>query len=116
MGEEKRLTRRPLHGTASEEVDMQVGDGFAAIGAIVDDEAEPIFVESMLARDFSSSEHEVTEESVVIRGGFGDSRDGFARDEQVVDRRLRGNVFETNAVLVFVDDVCGDFFRADFFE
>ena len=41
-GELSRSTGWPAEGTATEEVDVQVGDGFATVGAVVDDNAKAI--------------------------------------------------------------------------
>ena len=107
-------TRRPLHGAPGEDVEVQVGHGFAAIGAIVDDEAEAVCVESLAAGDFTDFEHEVSEQRLV--SGLGETRDGLARDEEQVDGCLWGDVPEADALIVFVDDFGGDFAGADFFE
>lgn len=35
------FSRGPAEGTTTEEVNVKVGDGFAAVGAVIDHDAEP---------------------------------------------------------------------------
>lgn len=95
---------------------MKVGDGFAGMGAVVDDEAVAVFVEAELARDVRSFEKEVSENSLVFGGGFVDARNGFARDDKDVGGRGGADVAKRENLVVFVNDVSGDFAISDFLE
>ena len=52
------LARRPLHLAFAEEVDVEMGDAFAAVGAIVDDDPES-FGEIEFLRHITRGEHEM---------------------------------------------------------
>jgi hypothetical protein len=60
------------------------GDGFAGVGAVVDDEAVAVFVEAEFAGDMAALRRRV---AVVFRCCFVDAGDGFARDDEDVCRR-----------------------------
>ena len=95
---------------------MEVGDGFAAVGAVVDDDAEAVFGESFAMGNASGDLQKVAEEGGVFAGGEGDAGDGLAGDDEEVDGGLRGDVAEGDALVVFMDDVGGNLPGADFFK
>lgn len=63
---------------------MEVGDGFAAVWSVVDDESEAVFGEAFLASNFAGFEEKVAEEFLVGGIGEGDAWDGFFGDEKKV--------------------------------
>ena len=97
---------------------MQVGDGFSSVAPVVDDETEAFgnFVHAEFAGNFSGSEEEGSEMSLVFRGGFTDAEDDFFGDDQDMDRSLRGDVAEGEGLVIFVNDVRRDLSGDDFFE
>lgn len=95
---------------------MEVGDGLAAVGAVVDDDAEAVFLEALLFGDGGDAGHHVAEEGLVIVFGEGDAGNWFFGDEEEVGGCLGADVAEAEAEVVFVDDVGGDFAGDDFFE
>jgi hypothetical protein len=101
---------------STEEVDMQMGDSFAAVGAVVDDKAVAGVGYVFAAGYFGGGEQEVAEEALIIGLGSSDAGDGFFRNDEDVNRRLRGDVAEGEALVVFEDDVGRDFVGNDFFE
>lgn len=54
------LARRPFEGSATKQVNMQVGNGFSTIRTIVDDETVARFVNSFLFGNRSSGQQEMT--------------------------------------------------------
>lgn len=78
--------------TTAEEVDVEMGDGFAAVRAVVDRDAETGFREAEVCGKFSCGEKEVTQSCLVFQGGFADSWDGLFGDDENVGRCLWGNV------------------------
>ena len=102
--------------SAAEEVDVEVRDGFAAVGAVVDDDTESIFVDALLFGDGGDAGHHVAEEGLIIVFGEGDAGDEFFGDEEEVSGGPRADVAEAEAEVVFVDDVGGDFAVDDFLE
>jgi hypothetical protein len=109
-------TWRPVQFAACQHVDMQVGDSFAAIGAVVDDEAETAFGESLASGDFCGGQEEVSEDFLIGSLGFGDPDDGFARNDEQVDRCLRRDVSKADTEIVLVNDIRRNLPIADFFK
>lgn len=93
---------------AAEEVDVEVGNGFAAVGAVVDDDAKTS-VEFELLGDLASNEKEMAEQGLVFRGRFAYARNQFFGNDQNVDGRLRIDVADCEAELVLMFEVRGDF-------
>ena len=58
----------------------------------------------------------MAEEALIIGLGGSDASDGFFRNDEDVDRGLRRDVAEGEALVVFENDVGGDFAGDDFFE
>lgn len=101
---------------AAEDVEVEVGNGFAAVGPVVDDDAEAVTVEAFLLGDGAEAGHHVAEEFLVFGGGFGDAGDGLFWDKEEVGGGLGTDVAETEAEVVLVDDVGGDLAIGDFLE
>jgi len=106
---------RPGHFAAAENVKVQVRDGFAGVGSVVEDEAESVF-EAELFGDFPSFEEQMSKDGVVRHLSFRDARDGLLGDDQDVHRRLRFDVVESDHPVVLVNDGGGNFARDDFFK
>ncbi len=102
------LARGPGHGAAAEEVDVEVGDGFAAVGAVVHHEAEAV-IEVELVGDFGGDEEEVADEGLVGGGGLGEAGDGFFGDDEDVDGGLGVDVAKGVADIVLINGGAGDF-------
>jgi len=90
-------------------MEVKVGDGFAAIGSIIDDEAITGFVELALASDPLSGDKEMSEEGMILW------RDGtvagvmFFWNDKNVDGGLRGEITEGEDVIILVEDIGGEF-------
>lgn len=104
----ERSARGPGELAAAEEVDVQMRDGFAAVGAVVDDEAVALG-EIEVAGDARGDEEEVAEEGLLGAGGVGEARNGFLGDDEDVDWRLGADVVKGVAELVLVGGRAGDF-------
>ena len=101
---------------SAEEVDVEVGDGFAAVGAVVDRDAVAGFRDAEFPCDLRSGEQKVGEDGLVFGGGFADAWDGFFRDDENMHRCLGGNVPERAAKFILVEDFRRDFPVVDFLE
>jgi hypothetical protein len=112
----KGLAWRPVEVSSTEEVEVEMGDSFAAVGAVVDDEAIAGGGYIFATGDVGSGEQEVAEEALIIGLGSSDAGDSFFGNDEDVNRGLRGNVAEGEALVVFEDDVGGNFAGNDFFE
>ena len=111
-----KLSRGPGEGAAAEDVAMEVRDGFAGVGAVVDDEAKTGFVEAEFSRYFGGFEQQMAEGLFVLRLRGSDVRDGFFWDDEHVRRRLGRDVAKGEDEFIFVNDVRGNLARDDFFE
>jgi hypothetical protein len=106
----------PIEWTPTQEVDVQMRDGLAAVAAIVDNKAETAVGDTLLAGNGRGGDQETAEQVGVVLAGSGDARDRFFGDHQNVDGRLRRYVAKRKAVIVLMDDVGWDFAVADLFE
>ena len=88
---------------------MKVGDGFAAIGAIIDDEAITGFFELALASDPLGGDEEMSEEGMIL------GRDGtvagvmFFWNDKNVDGGLGGEITEGEDLIILVENIGGEF-------
>lgn len=101
---------------STEEVDVKMGNRFTAVGTVVDDEAVACGSYVFAAGDLGGCKEKVAEEALIIGLRGSDAGDGFFGDDEDVDRGLRGDVAKGEALVVFEDDVGGDFAGDDFFE
>lgn len=95
-------------------MNMEMGNGFASILAVVDDEAVSAVCHTFLACHFGGCNQQVADYSRVFFAGFSHTSNGFAGNHQDVHWGLRGDVAECNAGLVAVENFGGDFLVADF--
>lgn len=65
----------------AEEVDVEMGHGFAAVRAVIDRDAKAAFGEAKIGSDFSSDEKEMAEKGLILRSCFADAGDGLFRDD-----------------------------------
>jgi len=94
---------------------VEVGHGFAAVGALVDDETKAVFEAEFFSED-SGREEQVAEQGFICGRGRADAGNGLLRDDQQVDGRLGSDVVEDDAAVVLVLDLGGDFAVDDFLE
>lgn len=115
-GTRGNLAWGPGEGAAAEEVDVEMGNGFAAVGAVVDDKAVACGGYVFAAGDVGGGEEEAAEKRLIIGFGGSDSRDVLFRNDENMDRSLRRDVAEGEALIVLEDDVGWYFAGDDFFE
>ena len=84
---------------------MEVGNCFAGVGAVIDDQPIPCFVEAGLAGDALGGCEKVGEERVVFGGDGSVAGVVFFGDEQYVSGRLGSEVAEGEDMFVLVKDV-----------
>jgi hypothetical protein len=97
-------------------VDVEVEDALAGLLAAVDDRAEAVFEEALLARDFVCHPEEMAHERAMLLGHVGEAFDAALGDHEVVMRRLRFDVGEGDAVHVFPDPIGRDLAPQDLAE
>ena len=95
---------------------MEVGNCFAGVGAVIDDQPIPCFVEAGLAGDALGGCEKVGEERVVFGGDGSVAGVVFFGDEQDVSGCLGSEVAEGEDMFVLVKDVGLSFAVDDLFE
>jgi len=90
-----------------QEVHVQVGNAFAGIGAVVDDEAEAAG-ELKFFGDGAGREEQEAENRFVGGRRFAYTRNYDFGDDEQVHRRLRIDVVDDDAAVVLVFDFRGD--------
>lgn len=93
-----------------------MGNGLAAVRAVVDHRAESRLINSLIARDFSCGKQQMPENFLILGGGFANPGDGFARNNQDMGGSLWGNIPEGATDRITVNDVRGDFTIIDLFK
>ena len=108
------LSRRPLHGAAAEQVDVEVIDRLPPVGTGVDDQAVARCGEALLFGDLAGFEQQVAEQGAVLGSGVLHAGDDFLGDDEDVRRGLGLDVAESQTIVVLIDDVGGNFAADDF--
>lgn len=102
--------------SATEDVAVEMGNRFAAVGSVVDHQPEAGFTDSQLSCNFRRLEEQMADQLFVLGRGFGDARYRFFGNDQNVLGRLRVDVAKGDHQIIFVNDVRGDFARGDLFK
>ncbi len=103
-----RLARRPTEAAPADDVAMEVGNGFAGVGSVVEHEAEAGFSNAEAPGDFGSFEKQMSENLIIGGFGQGDAGNRFLWNNENMDRCLRFHVFEGDHEIVFKDNLGGD--------
>src|ERR1700712_4019954 len=92
----------PGHGASAEEVDVEVVDGLAAVGAGVDDEAVAAG-EALPLGDLGGGGDELAQEGAVFCFGVGGRGEVLFRDDEDVGGGLRVKVGDGDGGFVLVE-------------
>ncbi len=84
---------------------MEVGNGFASVGSVIEHEAEAGFCNAQTPGDFGSFEKQMTENHVIGGSGLSDAGNGSLRNDQNMDRCLGLDVFEGDHQIVLIDNI-----------
>ena len=107
-----RLAWRPSHRASAQNMDVQVRHGFAAIGPIINDDAEAGSGHAFLLGQGLRDKEQVSEQRLVGPRAGADARDHLLGHDEEMDGRLRMNVVEGQALVILVDnpgrDLAGD--------
>ena len=60
-------------------MNVEVGDGFASVRTVVDDQSETVFGEALILGDLGSGEQKVADYGLILAAGFGDAITGGQR-------------------------------------
>jgi hypothetical protein len=92
---------------AAEDVEVEMIDALAAVGAGVDDDTIPIG-QALFARNIGGGGEKVAEQGGVTAADACERCDVLARDHEKMGRRLRVNVSERDALFVLVNGLGGN--------
>ena len=92
---------------------MEVGNGFPAVGAVIDHDAVAGFREPFLTGHPGGGGEECPEQRGVGGCGLGETRNRALRHHEEMNRRLGADVVEGDPVLPLAKDAGGDFPRGD---
>lgn len=95
---------------------VQVRNAFARIRAAVDHDTVTGRKQIQLFRHRAGSEKQFSQERAIPWRCFGQSRHNALGNDQDVHRRLRIYVVKSKHLVIFPDDVGGNFAPDDFFE
>ena len=112
------LSRRPGQGPPRQQVDVQVGHGFACILAMVDDQAEALAggADAELAGHGTCRQEQGTQLRLIVRHRLAHAGDDALWNDENVDGSLGRDVPEGEGVSILVDDIRWDFAGDDAFE
>lgn len=94
---------------------MQVGDTFAPVGPVVDDNPVPL-AKLHVSCQLRGDQQQVTEEFLVRLLCFTNPGQGPFRDDQEMDGRLRVDVVNGKGKIILVGDLGRDFPGEDLFK
>jgi hypothetical protein len=97
-------------------MEVKVGDSFAAIGAVINDEAVAGFVELALASDPLGGDEEMGEEEMIFSGDGTMAGVMFFWNDKNVDGCLGGEITKGEDVIILVEDIGGELAVDDAFE
>ncbi len=95
------LTRRPVHGPSTQQVQMQMVDCLATIIACIHHRAEA-FAKALLLRDLLCNSMQMSQNPLVTGREMRKGRNVFARDQQHMHGSLRSDVGKGERVVIFI--------------
>lgn len=99
-----RSAGRPAHDSPSEKMVVKMINRLPGPRVRVQDHAIPFRGNASLARQFRSYEENLAHKFPIVPREVEPRRDVLPRDNQNVNRRLRGDVLESHQPVVLVDD------------
>ena len=97
---------------------MKMGYRFSPVLSVVDHEPEPILdrIETLLRRDLSRNEEEMTKQSLIGCLRLAYPGNGLLGNHENMSRSLGGNVVEREGFVILVDNIRRNLSRDDLFE
>ena len=89
----------------TQKMEVQVGNGFSPVRAVVDHQAVAGFFQLKLTTDTLGGCQEVGKDGMIFRGDGGMAGVVFFWNEEDVNRGLRGDVAEGQDLVVLIDNV-----------
>src|SRR5258706_7147179 len=102
------LSRRPGHGAAAEEMEMNMKNGLPRGRAAVEHDAKAVLRDALLLGEAVGDGTTIADELVIVLLQLEQRRDVLHRHDQDMDRRLGPDVLEGDDRVVAIDDVALD--------
>ena len=103
--------RRPGHGPAAENVEMQVEDGLSRLGAVIHD--QPAVFRAVFPGQLRADADDLADERLVLGGNRPRAAEMFLGNDQKMGGRLGGDVPEGNDLIVLMQFFGRDFTAGD---
>src|SRR5208282_987288 len=103
-----RLPRRPGMASSAEQMIMQMRHSLAGVGTAIDDNPIPI-VQIPLGGQLLYHHQQMPGQRSIAFGQIGQRRNLLLGNDQDVNGRLRINVFESQAAVILVNNLGGNF-------
>ena len=97
-------------------MNMEMGDRFAAVRSVINDQAKAGIVDAFLSGNVLGNIKKMAEQRFIGDGGLTYPCDLLLGNDQDMDGCVRGDVVKSQAEIVFVDDPGGNFPGNDFRE
>jgi hypothetical protein len=111
----KKLARRPVHGAATKNMNVQMIDSLASIAAAVDDRAKAV-AETLFSRQVRGDRQEVAEQRSMLFRSVRERLQMGARNDQKMHRGLGRDVAEGKHLLILVQRLDGNCAGSNFAE
>jgi hypothetical protein len=97
-------------------MDVQMGHGFAGVGAMIDHQTVAGIVDSEIPSDVAGGGEHPAQDGGVLGLGLADARDGLFWEHDDMYRGLGIDVADDEEIVFLVDDLGGDLPAGDFLE
>lgn len=84
---------------------MKMGDGFAGVGTIINNEAKSTLIESEFFRNFTTRPEKMTEDRNLFVAAEGDTDNRFFRDDEKMSRGLRIDIVDGDTEIILVKNL-----------
>lgn len=95
---------------------MQVGNGFAPMASVIDDDAKSCGVEALLPGQFGCGEEKMSQQTGLFRCRFSEPGDENLGNDEGMKGSLRVDVTDGDAAIILMEDVGRNFAGHDFFK
>jgi hypothetical protein len=110
------LARWPAHLAACHYVDVEMVDGLTTVTSVIDDDAVTRLIQTEFRSNAASDNQQMSEKQFVGVLGLRQHDDRMSRDHEKVHGRLRADIVERHALIIFVDELRRNFTANDLAE
>ena len=104
-----------MHGPAAQNVHVNVENGLTRLGAVIEDDPEPV-ADAVFPGQSGADAHHLADELLIVAAQGRGAGDMLSGDDEKMFRGLGRNVPEGENVLILIDFFAGDVAADDFAE